>query len=179
MSADGYQTVFDVTMVGFKSWKFPAVGLIFVAIGLVLPSLINSGKFRRMPGPAAKWFRLFFLGFAIFWTVTSFVATFSDYRKSVDAMVNGQAAYIEGAVTEFRPMPSTGHSMESFVVQGVRFEYSDYIITAGFNHTASHGGPIRDGLLVRIWHRSGEILRLDIKAGPNHPTEPLAPRHGG
>lgn len=64
-------------------------------------------------------------------------------------------------------MPYGGHATESFVVQGIQFKYSDYIITAGFNHTSSHGGPIREGLLVRIWHRNGEILRLDIKEPPN------------
>jgi hypothetical protein len=64
-------------------------------------------------------------------------------------------------------MPITGHSMESFVVRGVRFEYSDNVSTAGFNNTTSHGGPIREGLPVRVWYRGNEILRLDVAKGPN------------
>jgi hypothetical protein len=51
-------------------------------------------------------------------------------------------------------------------VHGVRFQYSDYVITAGFNNTSSHGGPIREGLPVRIWYLDGEILRLDIAKRP-------------
>ena len=88
-------------------------------------------------------------------------------EQAVSAMRNNRAAFIEGIVTDFKPMPYTGHAMESFVVYGVRFEYSDYVITAGFNNTTSHGGPIREGLPVRIWYRAIEILRLDIANTPN------------
>jgi hypothetical protein len=56
--------------------------------------------------------------------------------------------------------------MESFVVKGVAFKYSDSVIAAGFNNSASHGGPIREGLHVKIWHLNGEILRLDIEKEP-------------
>lgn len=36
-------------------------------------------------------------------------------------------------------MPYTGHDEETFDVKGVKFWCSDYIVTAGFNNTASHG----------------------------------------
>ena len=85
------------------------------------------------------------------------------YRRAVNAVRNHRAQVIEGVVTDFKPMPYTGHAMESFAVNGVRFEYSDFVITAGFNNTSSHGGPIREGLPVKIWYSGGEILRLDIK----------------
>ena len=52
--------------------------------------------------------------------------------------------------------------MEQFDIAGVSFSYSDYVITAGFNNSASHGGPIREGLPVRVCHRNGEILRLEV-----------------
>ena len=173
MTPDHYHTIFDVTKVGFKSWSFSAFGLIFIVVGLALPALLKSGFPRRTAAPLGKWFPRIFLGFAIFWTSTSFVGTFSDYRRSVDAMKNGQTEFVEGMVTNFHPMPAAGHAMESFMVKGVRFRYSDYVITAGFNNTASHGGPIREGLLVRIWHRDGEILRLDINTQmANQTVEP-------
>jgi hypothetical protein len=157
-----YTTVFDVTQTGFRQWSFPAFGLIFVAVGLLLPTLMRLGILRKSPPWMEKWFPRVFLGFAIFWTVTSFLATYTDYRGAVHAMRSQQARFVEGTVSQFIPMPYTGHAMESFIVQGVRFEYSDYVITAGFNNTTSHGGPIRDGLPVRIWYRGTEILRLDV-----------------
>jgi hypothetical protein len=171
---DGYTTVFDVAQSGYRQWSFAASGLIFVAVGLALPILMRIGIFRKPPAWMQKWFPSVFLGFAIFWTTSCFIATYTDYRRAVSAIRNNRAQVIEGVVTDFKPMPYTGHAMESFVVQGVRFDYSDYVITAGFNNTSSHGGPIREGLPVKIWHLGGEILRLDIKK-PNQSMKPTAP----
>ncbi|MBX9769509.1 MAG: hypothetical protein K2X47_19690 [Bdellovibrionales bacterium] len=55
--------------------------------------------------------------------------------------------------------------MESFMVSGVRFQYSDYVVTDGFNQTASHGGPISKGAYVRICYdpKGNHILRLEIR----------------
>jgi hypothetical protein len=47
-------------------------------------------------------------------------------------------------------MPYQGHQEECFSVGDRTFRYSDYEPTAGFNNTASHGGPIRGGLAGRI-----------------------------
>lgn len=65
-------------------------------------------------------------------------------------------------MTNFVPMPYTGHSLESFVVGGRKFSYSDYVLTPGFRHTTSHGGPIREGLYVRIAYLGNLILQLDV-----------------
>ena len=64
-------------------------------------------------------------------------------------------------------MPYEGHATEHFVVNGVRFEYSDFEVTSGFNNTSSHGGPVRQGLYVRIHYiernSKNVILKLEIK----------------
>jgi len=52
--------------------------------------------------------------------------------------------------------------MERFVVNGHHYEYSDYVVSAGFNNTQSHGGPIREGITVRIADVRGKIARLEI-----------------
>ncbi len=44
---------------------------------------------------------------------------------------NGRFEVVEGLVENFDPMPSSGHKMESFSVNGVRFEYSDFVVTPG------------------------------------------------
>lgn len=184
MNDAAFRTVFDASTSGWRYWWFPAFGLIFVAIGLALPALMRAGVFRRSPPFIEKWLPRFFLGFAILWTSGAFLGTFPEYRSSVSALRGSRAAIVEGIVTNFHPMPYTGHAEESFEVNGVRFEYSDYGVTAGFNNTASHGGPIREGLLVRIWHYKGKILRLDIKEEPNQPDganrrQPLGSRESG
>ena len=92
-------------------------------------------------------------------------------------MKHNRAKIVEGPVTSFHPMPYSGHDYESFVVNGVGFKYSE-AVTSGFNNTASHGGPIHEGLMVRIWHYKGKILRLDIKEEPNKPHAANS-RHAG
>jgi hypothetical protein len=42
--------------------------------------------------------------------------------------------------------------------------YSDYVVTAGFNNTASHGGPIRQDLPVRISYVGNSIVKLEIRS---------------
>src|SRR5947208_38201 len=72
----------------------------------------------------------------------------------------GKCSVVEGTVTDFHAMPANGHGIESFLVGGKRFQYSDYIITSGFHQTTSHGGPVRDGLRLRIHYLGSNIAKL-------------------
>ena len=64
------------------------------------------------------------------------------YLKTVGAYQRGQYEIVEGYVENFVPMPPGGHARESFEINGVYFEYSDYNITSGYRNTKSHGGVI-------------------------------------
>jgi hypothetical protein len=146
-----YVVVFDVADAGYKSISSPAFGLIFVAIGIML--VMSRRPIRRWNerGTVARLiFPFGFLTFATVLTVGAFVSTYADYRAASSARQDNSARVVEGVVTDFKPMPAAGHAMESFCVSGVCFRYSDYVVTAGFNQTSSHGGPIRDGLPVRV-----------------------------
>jgi hypothetical protein len=158
-----YQVVFDITTAGYKSWSFPAHGLIFVALGATLIVIRKRlpGWWRRHP-LTSSMFAFFFFGFAVLWTLISFVSTYHDYLSLSSTKEANRASVVEGLVTNFKPMPATGHAMEIFCVQGVCFEYSDYVITAGFNNTSSHGGPIREGLPVRVTYVGNSIVKLEV-----------------
>ncbi len=154
-----YVTVFEITQKPFQ-WWFPAFGLIFVLIGIVL---IAIG--RRWPSQKhAKRTGYFAVAFASLWVLLAFGSTFSDYRKSVETYRSGNYSVVEGQVENFHPMSYGGHGDECFSVRGERFCYSDYVIQSGFSQSASHGGPIREGLPVRIAYYDGQILRLEIRA---------------
>ena len=153
-----YNVVFDVSQSGFRQWPFAAVGLIFVAIGAGLVFF----RRRLFPRALGFFFSFVFLGFAIFWTTSSFVSTSQDYERLASAFREGRCEVTEGVVSDFHPMPHSGHEMEWFVVGGKRFQYSDFILSAGFNNTASHGGPIHKDLQVRVHHLGNDIARLEV-----------------
>jgi hypothetical protein len=155
-----YITVFDLAQVGYREGWWPAVGLVFVAVGIaiVVYGRRRGGDRKRVPR-AVGWFVLVF---ACLWTVLVAVGTYSDYRRLARALETGQVEYVEGPVEKFVPMPFTGHALESFEVNGQRFEYSDYESSAGFNKTASHGGPIRAGRRVRVGYVDHTIVHLEV-----------------
>jgi hypothetical protein len=86
------------------------------------------------------------------------------FARARDAYAKGNYSTVEGTVTNFHPMPYSGHQNETFSVNGVKFSYSDYVLVPCFNNTASHGGPIHDGLSVRIAYSGDCILRLEVAA---------------
>ena len=157
-----YVTVFDAAEHPMRNLGFPAFGLIFVVIGVLLvlrPAWVPFGHrwVRRGPFP---WF---YLLFATGWTIVAGSSVGLDSYRAVQALKTGAYNVVAGPVQNFAPMPFEGHADEQFDVGGVHFAYSDYEVTAGFNNSASHGGPIRSGLPVRIAYKDGEILRLQVR----------------
>jgi hypothetical protein len=148
-----YTTVFDITQKGFD-WWFPAFGLIFIFLG---PIVVRRNKARN------KW-AFFFVIFASLWSLLSFSSMYPRYRNLQRAYQAQQYLVVEGPVEDFDPMPWAGHQDECFSVQRVRFCYSDFGPTPGFNNTSSHGGPMRAGLPVRVSYFGNTILRLEIKS---------------
>jgi len=158
-----YRTVFDIAQAGHKVWRFPSQGLIFVVIGVFLilfrRRLPHWGRTSSLFDTA---FPFAFFGFAVAWTLVSFVSTYRDYTALRRTIEDGGARVVEGVVSEFRPMPFEGHTMERFCVKDKCFEYSDYVITGAFNKTRSHGGPIQLGLPVRVTFVGTCIVKLEI-----------------
>jgi hypothetical protein len=153
-----YDLVFDVVERGYANWPFAAAGMAFVIVGVAL--VVHR---RRLPVRTSPALPFLWLVFSVCWTTVALFGTGRDYRRLSSALREGRCRVVEGAVTQFHPMRWGGGSdSERFVVDGQRFQYSDYEVTAGFNNTSSHGGPMREGLRVRIHHLNGEIARLEI-----------------
>lgn len=146
-----YETLFDLNQNGYAAWWFPAFGLVFVVAtgGLV--------KWRRRAS-----YRIG-LGLAALWTIAAFLVTYRDYRGAVWKLQTGDYAVVEGPVTDYeaRPAEGWGQKTEAFRVGGKRFEYHGAVVTPGFHQMAAQGGPIREGLKVRITYSGADILRLE------------------
>lgn len=158
-----YATIFDASVHPYRNLTFVLPGLVFAFVGAIMvfrPAWIEAA-FRR-PFRHRYVFRWFFFLFSVFWVVTVTATQLNDSIGASRDAASGNCQIVEGRVEHFHPMPAAGHDMEHFDVKGVEFSYSDYVVSGGFNHTSSHGGPIREGLPVRICYRDGEILRLEI-----------------
>lgn len=155
-----YQVVFDARDQGIRPWEGPGFGLLFVAIGACWLTYRRAWPVARNRFDAA--FPYVWTGFAVLWTLAVSAVVMHDYLALVNALEEGRYDVVEGPVEQFVPMPKEGHTSERFVVDGRRYSYSDFEITTAFNNTSSHGGPIRQGLRVRIFDVNGNIARLEV-----------------
>jgi len=103
------------------------------------------------------------VGLAVIWLLAS---QWSLPKHTIVQRTVGPTV-VTGMVRDFVPMPFEGHADERFCVETACFHYSDYEQTGGFNHTSSHGGPITEGLPVRVTYaaspRTNVILKLEIQ----------------
>ena len=150
---DQYKIAFELSD-RREIWWFPILFLALLCIGFYL---VKRYRRHKLMEELVGWTFLI-IGLAgplLFgW---AFYSSFS-YKR---ALLTGRYNVVTGRVEHFHPMPIQGHSEETFVVSGVRFSYSDYEVTYCFNQSASHGGPIRDGLPVRISYIDNCILKLE------------------
>ena len=147
-----YETVFDISDVGFKYLWLSAIGAIVAVVGMLF---LFRGSSRR--------FGIFLLIFGLCWTVASFAVTNGEYVSLVRAFEEGNYKIVEGPVQNFHPLPFTPGGKESFEVGDLRFEYSDFELKAAHNTTTVHAGPIEDGIFVRVAYTGDKILRLEIR----------------
>ena len=159
-----YKTVFDVAHQGFPLFTFPAFGLVFVFIGGML---VWKGKILQEIVPNRSSFDprslgMIFLLFAIFWMLIGYSGILGSRGQGTAELRDPNVQMVEGTVENFVPMPWEGHRIESFDVGGHHFSYADANITPGFHNTASHGGPIKGELHVRLTYLGNDILRIEV-----------------
>jgi len=150
-----YQTAFVITEKPFD-WWFAIAGLLGGVAGVVCITLGRRLHWRRWQ------VGYFFIGFAMLWFFAVSYPMYVHFRELRSAYTSGRYLTVVGPIEDFRPMPYQGHQDECFRVSRAEFCYSDYEAMPGFNSSASHGGPIRAGLPVRVAYIGNVILRLDI-----------------
>ena len=126
--------------------------------------LIYDRRHPRIGGGAAlrRVFLFAFVLFGIALAVTGGSGMRSEYMRHRQALESGDFVVVEGVVEHFVPAPPEGHKNEEFDVGGRHYSYSDYVVVPAFHQTRSHGGPINEGLQVRIADFGGHILRLEV-----------------
>jgi hypothetical protein len=160
-----YVLAFEIAPSGLGGLVFVLPGILFICIGIVL-IITRKSLYKSRDKSLVILFISFWLLFAFLWTLIAGIGIGVQQAALRQEYLDGHFKVVEGLVKDFDPMPSSGHKMESFRVNGVKFEYSDYVITPGFNNTTSHGGPIVEGLPVRVSYINQTIVKLEIAAKP-------------
>ena len=89
------------------------------------------------------------IGIGMFLLTTVFMTI--EHKEYKEKLANNDVLVVEGYVENFYPMPYDGHDTEHFEINGVYFEYSDYIVMNGYHKSASHGGVItRNGQHLKV-----------------------------
>ena len=143
------------------TFNFENICLCFIPLVIGVVFLVNSIKQARQKVKNKGWngfvdsfFK--YVGFVvgplcIFLFLTISVGVLFEHRDYVELIDNNEVCVIEGYVEEYHPMPYEGHDTEHFEINGVYFEYSDYIMVNGYNISASHGGVVtHNGQHLRI-----------------------------
>ena len=160
-----YRTVFDILQVGYRGWLSVLFGLAFMLMGI---SMFLFPRFwEKIPFRGPEFMRRYsphiLTGFATLWTLLALVGTYSDYSYAKSQYLQGKAEVVEGTVSNFKPGTNErGSAYESFCVKDHCFTYSDYGEQTGFNTMAIHGGPIREGLSVRVTFVGNTIVKLEV-----------------
>ena len=153
-------TVYDFANDSIRSQNI-FMPLIFVLIGL---GILFFYKFNKSSKKKNRIFGLVYTLFSILFCIIVIPHQINDFHLAKSTYENANYTVIEGVVTDFDPMPYAGHQNESFTINDVRFEYSDFDESYyGFNNTKSHGGPIDEGRKIRVSYYINNKKNIIIK----------------
>jgi hypothetical protein len=157
-----YHVVFDVARTGVASWWLASI--VAVIVGVMTFDTVAYFLTRASNRPygdlkAGRWqsTTVVISAFASLIPIAMVYAMHARHAGLV-AAEESHASTVEGIVSQFKSLPK----LERFCVSGSCFAYSDYILDGGFNNMRSHGGPIHEGVRVRVKHVNGVIVRLEI-----------------
>jgi hypothetical protein len=89
---------------------------------------------------------------------------YAQLEGQLDAYRNGRYEIVEGEVRVGHRQPRHGHTGGDQVeIGGQRFVVDYYLHTAAYRDTIAHDGVLTPGAYARVYHRDGQILRVDVR----------------
>lgn len=155
-----YRTVFDVLQNGYTGWQDALAFLLPVVIGAFI--LADGLRARKAVPSDPKWkMGLGAILISLLFTGSVLWSSYRDYRSLAARLRDRRFHTVEGEVENYGAGGSQGKYFESFSVAGHDFSYYGSSMSGyGFHQLARDGGPIRNGLHVRIAYSGSVILRL-------------------
>ena len=93
------------------------------------------------------------------------ISQYMGYKEIIAQIENGDVHIAEGKISNYKPIdPSKHESLESFLLNGIQFAYSDYHRISGYHHACANGGIICvENQEVRLSYYTREGLNYIIK----------------
>ena len=92
------------------------------------------------------------VGVAVFILGISIMSSYMhDYNTYKELLETNQVEIVEGEIEKFHAQSKEGHDTEHFEINGVYFEYSNFVVSNGYNKPKCYGGVISgNGQKLRI-----------------------------
>jgi len=170
-----YTTIFTVHdgfwRVVMKAALFIGVGVVGSVVSVIWILALRTPRWSASKHRFAAWFLLVW---GLLWLALATFAFSHNLRWSysfVRAYNSGAARMAEGRVHVLREQPADGHAPGDLVdIAGARLEVNYFVVTPAYTQTIAHGGALREGAQVRVWHHRGSILRVDIRGPAKGPV---------
>ena len=156
-----YTVVYDFSNATYHVW-WP----VYLFLALV-PLLFAVDVLRNILAGRPAFTRRFLLGKLVLgvaiiaWQLNWIRMDHQGWDRVRSEYLAGRFEVVEGVVTDFQP-ETEQNIEETFTVNGHHYRYMSRMSGIGFNRSNLIGGPIRNGLHVRIRDMDGRILKLEI-----------------
>jgi hypothetical protein len=140
-------------------WSWPVVlAAVLVVLSALWVAVINWKRGLRL--------RTFGIGLTLLLILTVwFRYSYYHWIFFTQYLDSGPYQSVEGPVENYLATPGKVVNFEQFTVNGVRLGYGSLGMPKCFSHPAANGGPIREGLPVRITYHGNCIVKLEILQG--------------
>ena len=93
------------------------------------------------------------------------ISQYIGYKMIVEQIEKGDILIEEGNISNYTPIDTSNHSsFESFILNGVKFYYSDYHRISGYHHACANGGFIcKEGQEIRLSYYTKKGLNYIVK----------------
>jgi hypothetical protein len=153
-----YTVVFDVRESGYRYGWIATAPLILAVFAPIWVYAVLRYRGRKLPRWCYAIMPLPPVALSAFWLLTSW----TDYSRLRSALEQGRCVVVEGVIQDYRAAPPTGHGKESFVVNSQYFEFQEGASMPGFSFERRNGGPLANGVRVRVHHMGNDIARLEV-----------------
>ena len=160
-----FTTAFEISRGSNGVWS-ELMFRLAIGLGAFVVGIFGVARAWRRRSSWRDWiFPLFTLAWSCGWIVLhDFGRGFGHVNGLLDAYRQQRYDVAEGDVKVLHRQPSTGHSKGDIVRIGdAQLEVNYFYATPAYRNTIAHGGVLDEGVHARVYHRDGEILRVDVR----------------